>query len=72
MLMYRWIVNLEVINYSNSDFVGCVDSRKSTTGYIFVFFDRSVSWRSVKKSLIAAFTMEADFVSCSKVTSHLV
>ena len=35
MLMYRRMDNLEIIGYSNSNFTGCVDSRKSTSGYIF-------------------------------------
>uniref|UniRef100_A0A2N9GN46 CCHC-type domain-containing protein n=1 Tax=Fagus sylvatica TaxID=28930 RepID=A0A2N9GN46_FAGSY len=34
MLMYRRTDNLEVIGYSDSDFAGCIDSRKSTSGYI--------------------------------------
>ncbi|XP_068649563.1 secreted RxLR effector protein 161-like [Aristolochia californica] len=34
MLMYRRTNNLEVIGYSNSDFAGFIDSRKSTSGYI--------------------------------------
>ncbi|RVW29936.1 Retrovirus-related Pol polyprotein from transposon TNT 1-94 [Vitis vinifera] len=33
-LMYRRTSNLKVVGYSDSDFVGCVDSRKSTFGYI--------------------------------------
>ncbi|XP_070020574.1 secreted RxLR effector protein 161-like [Nicotiana sylvestris] len=36
MLMYKRSDNLEVIDYSDSDFAGCVDSRKSTLGYIFM------------------------------------
>ena len=48
MLMYRRIDNLEVIGYSDSDFVGFVDSRKSTSGYIFKLVDGVVSWRSAK------------------------
>ncbi|WJZ84653.1 hypothetical protein VitviT2T_004247 [Vitis vinifera] len=28
MLMYRWTDNLEVIGYSDSDYAGCIDSRK--------------------------------------------
>ena len=35
MLMYRRTYSLEVIGYSDEDFAGCVDSRKSTSGYIF-------------------------------------
>ncbi|KAL0433573.1 UNVERIFIED_CONTAM: Retrovirus-related Pol polyprotein from transposon TNT 1-94 [Sesamum latifolium] len=36
MLMYRRTENLEVVGYSDLDFAGCVDSRKSTSGYIFM------------------------------------
>ena len=32
MLMYRRTDNLEIVGYSDSDFGGCVDSRKSTSG----------------------------------------
>ena len=48
MLMYRRTDNLEVIGYSDSDFVGYVDSRKSTSGYIFMMAGGAVSWRSAK------------------------
>ncbi|KAL5815400.1 hypothetical protein ACOSQ4_026041 [Xanthoceras sorbifolium] len=70
MLMYRRTDNLEVIGYSDSDFAGCVDSRKSTSGYIFMMASGAVSWRSAKQSLTATSTMEAEFVSCFEATSH--
>ncbi|XP_068642072.1 secreted RxLR effector protein 161-like [Aristolochia californica] len=36
MLMYSRTDNLEVIDYSDSDFADCIDSLKSTSGYIFL------------------------------------
>ena len=36
MLTYRRINSLNVVGYSNAYFKGCVDDKKSTTGYIFV------------------------------------
>ncbi|XP_073017954.1 secreted RxLR effector protein 161-like [Primulina eburnea] len=36
MLMFRRTENLEVIDYSDSDYAGCIDLRKSTSGYIFM------------------------------------
>ena len=36
MLTYRRSDHLEIIGYSDSDFAGCLDSRKSTSGYIFM------------------------------------
>ena len=70
MLMYRRTDNLEVIGYSNSDFAGCVDYRKSTSGYIFKLADGAVSWRSVKQTLTATSTMEVEFVSCFEASLH--
>ncbi|XP_050895179.1 secreted RxLR effector protein 161-like [Lathyrus oleraceus] len=70
MAMYRQTYNLDVIGYSDSDFAGCVDSHKSTSGYIFMMADRAISWRSTKQTLVATFTMEAEFVSCFEATSH--
>lgn len=70
MLMYRQTNNLEVIDYSDPDFDGCVDSRKSTSGYIFMMADGAISWRSTKQTLVATSTMEAEFVSYFEATSH--
>jgi hypothetical protein len=36
MLTFRKSHNLEVIGYSDSDFSSCVDSKKSTSDYIFM------------------------------------
>ncbi|XP_070010467.1 secreted RxLR effector protein 161-like [Nicotiana sylvestris] len=35
MLMYRRSKHLEVVGYSDSNFAGCIDTRKSTFGYLF-------------------------------------
>ncbi|RVW29585.1 Retrovirus-related Pol polyprotein from transposon TNT 1-94 [Vitis vinifera] len=60
MLMYRRTNNLEVIGYSDSDYVGCIDLRKSTSRYVFMLAGEVVSWRSAKQTLIATSTMEAE------------
>ena len=70
MLMYRQTDNLEIIGYSYSDFVGCVDSYKSTAGYIFMFVGGAVSWRGAKQTSIATSTMEVEFVSCFEATLY--
>ena len=68
MLTYRRSDHLEVIGYSNSDYAGCVDSRKSTFGYVFLLAGGAVSWKSAKQSVIATSTMEAEFVACFEAT----
>ena len=59
-----------MIDYSDANFVGCMDSRKSTSCYVFMLTSGVVSWRSMKHTLTATTTMEADFVSYFEVTSH--
>ncbi|RVX20917.1 Retrovirus-related Pol polyprotein from transposon TNT 1-94 [Vitis vinifera] len=59
MLTYRRSSHLEIVGYSDSDFAGCLDSRRSTLGYIFMLARGVVSWKSVKQTLIASSTMEA-------------
>ena len=48
MLTYRRSNHLEVIGYSDSDYAGCVDTRKSTFGYLFLLAEGAISWKSAK------------------------
>jgi len=70
MLMYRRTDNLEVIGYSDSDFAGCINSRKSTSRYIFLMTGGAISWKSAKYTLTTTSTMEDEFVFCFEATSH--
>jgi len=70
VLLYRKCDHLEVVGYSDSDFGGCRDSRKSTFGYVFLLFEGEISWKSVKQDCIATSTMEAEFVACYEATIH--
>nr|GEX74037.1 retrovirus-related Pol polyprotein from transposon TNT 1-94 [Tanacetum cinerariifolium] len=67
-LTYRHTDLLEVVGYSDSDYKGCKDTRKSTLGYIFLLAEGGISWRSVKQSLIASSTMEAEFIAYYEAT----
>jgi len=49
MLTYRRSNHLEVVGYLDSDYVGCVDSRKSTLGYIFLLAGGVASSKSAKR-----------------------
>jgi hypothetical protein len=43
MLTYKRSEKLEIVGYSDADFAGCVDSRKSTSGYIFTLTGGAIS-----------------------------
>ena len=70
MLTYRKSDQLEIIGYSDSDFAGCRDSMKSTSGYIYLLVRGAISWKSVKQSIVASSTMAAEFVACYEASNH--
>ncbi|XP_047267640.1 secreted RxLR effector protein 161-like [Capsicum annuum] len=68
MLTYRRFDLLDVVGYSDSHYVGCVDTRKFTFGYLFLLGGRAISWKGAKQSVIAASTMEVEFVAYFEAT----
>ena len=63
---------LKVVGFSDSNYVGYVDDKKSTYGYIFIMVEGALWWKSVKQTLIAYSTMEAEYVVCYKTTCHAI
>jgi len=59
MLTFKKSDQLQVIGYSDFDFAGCLDDRKSTSGSIFMMAGGAISWKSIKQTLTATSTMEA-------------
>ena len=68
MLTYRRTDTLDVDGFSDSDYASCLDDKKSTSTYIFMMVERDVSWKSVKRTLIASSTMEEKYVACYEAT----
>ena len=72
MLTYKRTDNLEVVGYSDADFAGCVDTKKSTLGYLFTLAEGAISWKSTKQSVTTSSTMQAEFVACYEATGQAV
>ena len=70
MPTYKRFDHFEVIGYSDSDHTGCVDTKKSTFGYLFMVAGGAISWKSAKQSVIATCTMKAEFVVCFEAIVH--
>ena len=69
MLTYQHTDTLRVVGFSDFDYAGCVDNKKSTFGYIFMMAEGAISWKSVKKTLTTSYTMEAEYVACDRCES---
>ena len=51
---------------------GDIDSRKSTSGYVFRLYGGAVCWRSIKQTCVADSTTEAEYVAASEAAKEAV
>ena len=54
-----------LIGFSDSDFGGNVDSRKSTTGVIFFLVCSPITWQSTKHKVVAQSSCEAEYIAAA-------
>lgn len=63
--------NCEIIAYSDADFAGDLDTRKSTTGYLVFYNNGLINWTSRKQPIVAMSTMESEFIAAADCTQNL-
>ena len=64
--------SLETVGFTDSDFQGDIDSRKSTSGYVFTLNGGAICWRSIKQTCVADSTTEAEYVAASEAAKEAV
>ncbi|KAF2323334.1 hypothetical protein GH714_034706 [Hevea brasiliensis] len=58
--------------YSDSDWAGCVDDSKSTSGYVFSFGSGVFCWNSRKQEVVAQSTTEAKYISAAAAKNQAI
>ncbi|KAK2427210.1 putative mitochondrial protein [Trifolium repens] len=58
--------------WSDSDYAGDYDDRKSTSGYVFTINGVAVSWCSKKQPIVTLSTTEAEFVSAASCACQCI
>ena len=54
------------VGYVDSDFVGDLDKRRSTTGYVFTMAKGPICWRSILQPTVALSTTEAEYMAIAE------
>ncbi|KAG2758626.1 hypothetical protein Pcac1_g29253 [Phytophthora cactorum] len=58
--------------YSDADWAGDIESRRSTSGYAFMMNGGCISWRSKKQRTVALSSTEAEYMALSEATQEAV
>ena len=62
----------ELNGYTDADWAGNVDTRRSTSGYVFQFGNGTISWSSRKQPTVAKFSTEAEYVALNSATQEAI
>lgn len=56
---------LTLTGYSDADYAGDPDSRRSTSGFVFTLNGAAVTWSSRRQPIVALSTMESEYIAAS-------
>jgi hypothetical protein len=63
---------LRLEGYVDSDFGGCPETYRSTTGWVFMLAGGPISWCSQRQKTVSLSTTEAEYVAASEATKEAV
>lgn len=58
--------------YTDSDYAGDLDDRKSTSGFFFLFGTAAVSWSSKKQPIVSLSTTEAEYIAAASCACQCI
>ena len=61
-----------VLGYTDADYAGDMDKRRSTSGYVFIFTGGAVSWRSRLQNCTSMSTTEAEYIAASEACKEAI
>jgi hypothetical protein len=61
-----------LIGYSDADYAGDPDTRRSTSGYVFILNGGAVTWSSRRQPIVALSTMQSEYIAVSDSTREAV
>jgi hypothetical protein len=58
--------------FSDADFAGDVDARKSTTRVIFFLVNSSITWQLMKQKVVTQSSYESEYIAAANLTCQVL
>nr|XP_034896856.1 secreted RxLR effector protein 161-like [Populus alba] len=71
-LLYKKGEHSDLMGFTDNDYAGDQDDRKSTSGYVFMLGTGAVSWSSKKQPIVTLSTTEAEFVAAASCACQAI
>ena len=70
-LLYKRSGSLDIVGFCDSNWGGCLDTRRSTTGYVFMMSGGAVSWCSKRQKSTSQSSCEAEYVAAAQAAMEV-
>jgi hypothetical protein len=64
--------NHVLVGYSDADYAGDPDTRRSTSGYVFILNGGAVTWSSRRQPIVSLSTMPSEYIAASEAIREAV
>ncbi|XP_062014077.1 uncharacterized mitochondrial protein AtMg00810-like [Rosa rugosa] len=71
-IFYKKEGNKDLAAFTDSDYAGCLEDRKSTSGYAFILNSRAVAWSLRKQPIVTLSTTENESIAAAACACQVV
>lgn len=71
-ILYKSDSEFDFVGYSDADYAGDTDTRKSTSGYVFHIGSGVISWASIRQQSVSTSSTESEYVAACQAVKELV
>lgn len=63
---------MKVEGFTDTDFAGDLDRKRSLIGYVFTLLGNTMSWKSNLQSTMALSTIEVEYIACIEAIKEIL
>lgn len=71
-ILFKNNFKFNIDSYSDADYAGDIETRRSTSGFVFLINETPICWASQRQKSVSLSTTEAEYIAASEAVKELV